>query len=81
MPADANAIARECVEYLSNRLYWLKKREMDATSRAHLNDVQVRITKALDAEYRIGDVGGGAFHEAPFQAPLDDKAIPVLPRK
>jgi hypothetical protein len=82
VPADANAIARQCVQYVLNKISKLKDAKLDTTSRAHLNDVQTRITKALNAEYRIGDFGGDIFHELPLRVPSDDeKTIPVLPKE
>ena len=60
VPPDANAISRQCVTRLSEKIgKVLKKGDLDATSEAHLADVKNRIDKALEAEYMVGPRGGG----------------------
>lgn len=77
VPADANAIARYCVDGLSKKINkTMKNQELDLATKAHLTDVQKRIDKALEAEYRVG--GGTAASET---ARPTGQPVPILPRR
>lgn len=81
VPADANAIARHCVERLSRKIgKVLKRGGIDATTEAHLVDIKKRMEKALEAEYSLGGRlgGGGAMREAESGA---SAPILVLPQR
>jgi hypothetical protein len=82
VPADANAIARNCVARLSDKIgKTLKSAKLDDTSEAHLIDVKKRIDKALEAQYSIGGMRMSDlmffFREAAKQK--DAKPVSVLP--
>jgi predicted helicase len=82
VPADANAIARNCVSKLSDKIgKTLADAKLDDTTEAHLNDVKKRIDKALEAQYSIGGLRASDFlfffREAAKQK--DAKPVSVLP--
>jgi hypothetical protein len=82
VPADANAISRQCVTRLSEKIgKVLKKGDVDATSEAHLADVKKRIDKALEAEYSVGARSGGSsiiFRQAEGESTAP---VSVLPQR
>ena len=53
MPADPHPIMRLVSEKLHKRIATIStNKNLDDTSKAHLRDVQRRLRKALDAEFR-----------------------------
>lgn len=82
VPADANAIARLSAAGLSEKIAKLmKSQKLDTATAAHLTDVKKRIDKALEAQYSIdvlsGGAGGGIFF---FREPQAEP-VNVLPSR